>query len=97
MATKEDIAQSLATHIRQCGASLDIQQYVQSKIDNLVYSKTQEPLSGQDKLDIIENINIELSAPRTGKLRFLGESDDSRDFIELIKAIQDKYKKQRRK
>jgi hypothetical protein len=93
MATKEDIAQSIATYIRQSSSTVDIVKGVQTKLDNLVYSESKEPLTNEDKLDIIQKIELDLRAPRVGDLRFLCESDNSEAFIGLMKAIEAKYKK----
>ncbi|MCL2722105.1 MAG: hypothetical protein FWD47_12320 [Treponema sp.] len=98
MSTKKEIAQSMALLLRQHGASAGTVKNVQIKIDKLVYSKSQTPLSNADKLEIIDEIkDIIITQPQDTMLQFRTkhyshESHSSDDLIELINAIGKKYK-----
>jgi len=100
MSTIKDVAQSIALYVEQRGASLGTMKNVQTKIDSLVYSETQKPLSNADKLNIIQEIKIALETrknelPLANKhlLYFKNEENSSVDLIELMKSIEAKYKK----
>ncbi|WP_062326817.1 hypothetical protein [Treponema endosymbiont of Eucomonympha sp.] len=92
MATKQDIASSLSVFIRQNSLKPSIAQKIQEKLDELVYTETGVPVSVQDKLEIINEIDEDLQAPRVGELHFLTESENSEEVITLMRDIVAKYK-----
>ena len=95
MATLESIAQDIAGYILSNNLSKNLFSYVTSKLDNLTYSNTGLSISTEDKLKILDIVELKLihgvNYEEEG-LFLLGESENSTAFIELVKKMKDRYK-----
>ena len=57
------------------------------EINGLVWSKTQEKLTKQEKLDLIREIEKIISHGEAREDKFLLESSDNSNILEVIKAL----------
>jgi hypothetical protein len=95
MATLETVAKDIAGYILSYNLSKDLFSYVTSKLDSLTYSNTGLSVSNDDKLKILDMVEFKLIYgldKNKGDIVFLGESENSTIFIDLVKKMKAGYK-----
>lgn len=89
MATLSEIAKRIVEDYNNNYNNLSISD-IAKKIDSLIYSQTNKPLSDADKQKLLDLIQFKLqygADKEYGDIVLLGESEDSSNFIELVKAL----------
>jgi hypothetical protein len=95
MATLDSVAKELAEFILNNSMAMNIFTHVSNQIDNLTYTNTGLPISTSDKLKILDMLEFKLkfgADKKEGDIVFLGESEDSTIFIDLVKRMKAGYK-----
>lgn len=93
MATKQEIANNIASFIRRNSMEPSVIDDICKKIDSLTYESSGNSLSVNDKKELIKLIEESLSNKRKDGYRYITEAEDSTSFIALMKAVMARYQK----
>ena len=90
MASLESIGTEIVDYINNHYQSNNLYSYVLTKVNSLTYTKTGLPLSVEDreKLGKIVQFKLEFGSDKNiGDTVFLGESESSKAFLDLVELI----------
>lgn len=91
MSTLNDIAKNIVDKINKNYLTIRVFD-IAEEINSLKYSSSNKNLSNVDKQELLDIIQFKLkygSDKKMGDVVYLGESEDSSNFIELVKAVKD--------